>query len=131
MKNYLDNRGGMYVSESFPEGDFGEYNTFQICTAVLNKIKRVGDAVGRTVGFLSEEEESVIGTADRAIEMLETKLQVMQDAIEYSSRLKLDMGGKSADISVVDLSKGMFVGMNYSVTDSGVILNSLHGENFR
>ena len=130
MRIYLANRGAKFVINTFPDGNISEYNSYETYRAVLNKIRKIGLDIDDTISFLAEEEDDVVNTIESAIATLETKLQVIRDAVQYSSKLKMDMGGRPSDISVVDLSRGSFTNMNYSNTDRGLVLSSNTGEVF-
>ncbi len=124
MKDYLDQRGDNYVTQRFPSGAFNQYNPVENYSALLRRMSRIGEDIEGTIEFLSENEDSVIDTIELAVSTLEVKLQVMRDAIQNSAKIKMDLSGAPSDVSMIDLSKGRFENMSYSVSDHGIILNS-------
>lgn len=124
MKDYLNQRGDMYATQRFPKGKFNQYNPMDNYSAMMRRISNIGIDTLRTIDFLSLNEDPVADTIESAISTLETKLQVMRDSIQYSSKLKMELGDVPSDISMIDMSKGRFENMSYSHTDRGIVLNS-------
>lgn len=124
MKDYLSQRGDMYATQRFPKGEFNQYNPIDNYSAMMRRISNIGADTLRTIDFLSSNEDPVADTIESAISTLETKLQVMRDSIQYSSKLKMELGDVPSDISMIDMSKGRFENMSYSHTDRGIVLNS-------
>ena len=128
IKSFIENREQKKVLKRFPKSFyyFSEYPNLSVYQQLLFMSQEIAALQANHATFLEEHSSVVKSSVFDAIQSLEKKLQVLRSQISFMSRkvLEPDTRYGSQSISMVDVSKGDFVSMVYSETDSGIIFEN-------
>lgn len=126
LDKYLENRETAYIVTQLEDINLSRYNSDLQYKALLTRVSTIAATMSESITFLDDNEESVLKAIESALSTLEIKVQVIRNAARFLSKSKLEVRSVSSesDISIIDLSKGSFNGLNYSFSDSGVVLDS-------
>lgn len=128
IKSFIENRESYKVLKKFPNSFyyFSEYPNLSVYQQLLFMQSEIASLQKRHSDFLTEHADVVKQQVFDAIDQLEKKLSVMRAQISFMQRkvLEPDTRYGSSQIQMVDISRGDFVGMVYSETDSGIIFEN-------
>ena len=126
MKDFLEQREDKYVREVFAPSSINPYTSREQYKAMLKRISSIGENLKDSLDFLDSTSVDVESTIEKAISTLETKLQVIRQSAKFITKMKFEtrLISSASDISVIDISKGRFKNINYSVTDRGLVMDS-------
>lgn len=123
--NFLEHYGDMYVSKRFPEVKIGNFNIEEHFTALLNRVHYVSENINSTLVFLEDNEKEISDYIVKIFNTLELKTQIITDSIQYASKLKFETGDIPSDISIIDMSSGIYSNCLYSTIESGIVLDNV------
>lgn len=128
MNNYLSKRANKYVRETLSASSASRYNSINQYRALLKRVESIGLNIEDSVNFLNESSPEILEALEGAVSALESKLQIIRDSAKFISKTKFEtrLISDGSDISVIDISRGEFSNMSYSVTDHGIVMNSKH-----
>jgi len=132
IMEYLDRRAFNYATKTLNIGNLSKFISIDQYRAILKRIKVSSEDIGSSILFLDETSPEALSTANSLVETLEKKLEVIRQAARFLTKLKYETRfiSEESDISLVDLTKGTFNNLNYSIVDSGIIMDSvskIHG----
>ncbi len=128
LMEYLDRRAFNYVTKNLNVHSLSRFTSIEQYKAILRRIRLVSDDIETAVSFLDETSPEALETATSLIDTLEKKLEVIRQSARFLTKLKYETRfiSEESDISLIDLTKGTFNNVSYSVVDSGIVMDSIN-----
>jgi hypothetical protein len=126
VMKYLDNRAFNYTTKRLNVSGVNRFVSKEQYSAILRRVRLVSEEISSAMSFLSDASPEALLVAEKLIETLEKKLETLRQSARFLTKLKLETRfmSEESDISIVDITRGTFINMNYSITDRGIVLNS-------
>ena len=125
IETYLKDRGNSVLS-NIKEKDIGLFNSDSELLSILSKLNKSAEDSSDSINFLSEHIDDIEEAIDNVLNAVLLKISFMRSSVSNMNRSFYTPATNSvnSDISILDLTKGKYDNMSFSITDSGLIIDT-------
>lgn len=130
MKEYLETRQDYNLINVIDFGNiFDIANIKEQIKGIRFKADNLKLSFDRSVSFLESNLSDVL-SANKALEIIESRFDNVRTSLNFILKSRLEIAENTKDISLVDLDRGLFKNLIYSIDMSGITFDKDIGDSF-
>ena len=120
MKEFLEQKEDYNIITDITFGtNFSLKNIKAQIEGILFKTDTLGADFKRSIEFLEDQLEKIL-VANKSLEIIESRFQNIKASMDFILKSRYEIAENTKGVSVIDLTKGNFDGLNYNIGLKGL-----------